>query len=191
MLQLLAQSTSRSGHYLAFNKSIAAEAKRGFPSSVNCTTTHALAFRRVRTACHFSDWKMTTQANGNMVAEILQLPELVEFSCSSRKLTLTNRCYGSVLRDACRRFLHNTDAEPTAVHFPKYGKLEEQYSEPCDQCAVRQRCGGFFHWMTKLRSRGICPIDGTIRSSSILVALSQFNLARRLRRHLRSEEWLV
>lgn len=33
------------------------------------------------------------------------------------------------------------------------------YSEPCDQCAVRERCGGFFQWATKLQSRGIHAIS--------------------------------
>jgi His-Xaa-Ser system radical SAM maturase HxsC len=33
------------------------------------------------------------------------------------------------------------------------------YSGVCKDCAVRSRCGGFFHWNTKVQSRGIRPID--------------------------------
>jgi hypothetical protein len=29
------------------------------------------------------------------------------------------------------------------------------YLEVCGDCAVRERCGGFFHWETKLHSRGV------------------------------------
>jgi His-Xaa-Ser system radical SAM maturase HxsC len=29
------------------------------------------------------------------------------------------------------------------------------YSGACEDCAVRERCGGFFHWNTKAQSRGI------------------------------------
>jgi His-Xaa-Ser system radical SAM maturase HxsC len=32
------------------------------------------------------------------------------------------------------------------------------YSRPCDTCAVRDDCGGFFQWTTKMQSRGIHAI---------------------------------
>ena len=32
------------------------------------------------------------------------------------------------------------------------------YSEMCDACSARGDCGGFFHWNTKVQSRGIQPI---------------------------------
>jgi His-Xaa-Ser system radical SAM maturase HxsC len=32
------------------------------------------------------------------------------------------------------------------------------YAEVCDKCSVRERCGGFFQWTTKLQSRGIHPV---------------------------------
>jgi His-Xaa-Ser system radical SAM maturase HxsC len=32
------------------------------------------------------------------------------------------------------------------------------YSNLCDQCLARPDCGGFFHWNTKVQSRGIHPI---------------------------------
>jgi sulfatase maturation enzyme AslB (radical SAM superfamily) len=35
------------------------------------------------------------------------------------------------------------------------------YVEDCQDCSVRGRCGGFFHWDTKLKSRGIHPIAQT------------------------------
>lgn len=43
-LHLLADSTSRRGRYIAFNKSIAQEAARKFPGNVKCGSAHALAF---------------------------------------------------------------------------------------------------------------------------------------------------
>jgi His-Xaa-Ser system radical SAM maturase HxsC len=35
------------------------------------------------------------------------------------------------------------------------------YSEVCENCAVRDRCGGFFQWSTKRQSRGLHAIAGT------------------------------
>ena len=46
-LTAVAKSTSRRGLYLAFNKSIAEEARAKFPNSVDCRTTHSLALRTV------------------------------------------------------------------------------------------------------------------------------------------------
>jgi ABC-type transport system involved in cytochrome c biogenesis ATPase subunit len=49
-LRMLAEATRSRGVYLAFNKSIATEAKEKFPRSVDCRTTHAIAFRAVMRA---------------------------------------------------------------------------------------------------------------------------------------------
>ena len=46
-LEMLAHSTTDSGQYIAFNRSIVAEAKQRFPQTVNCSTTHGLAFSRL------------------------------------------------------------------------------------------------------------------------------------------------
>lgn len=36
---------------------------------------------------------------------------------------------------------------------------KNSYKEACDDCFVRDRCGGFFQWATKAQSRGIHPIS--------------------------------
>ncbi len=46
-LAMLGASTPRRGLYIAFNKSIAQEAGRTFPTSVKCKTAHALAYAAV------------------------------------------------------------------------------------------------------------------------------------------------
>lgn len=47
-LRLLASSApDRRGIYVAYNRAIADDAKRSFPSNVTCATAHALAFRAV------------------------------------------------------------------------------------------------------------------------------------------------
>ena len=35
---------------------------------------------------------------------------------------------------------------------------KNMYIEECDSCGVRNNCGGFFQWPTKLRSRYIHPL---------------------------------
>jgi hypothetical protein len=46
-LILLAQSTTRRGQYVAFNKAIVQEAGSKMPGTVTCSTAHSLAFRAV------------------------------------------------------------------------------------------------------------------------------------------------
>jgi His-Xaa-Ser system radical SAM maturase HxsC len=36
------------------------------------------------------------------------------------------------------------------------------YSEPCEVCDVRDQCGGFFQWNTKVKSRGIHAIKSSV-----------------------------
>jgi hypothetical protein len=49
-LELLSHSTPKSGQYIAFNRDIVRDAKEKFPSSVNCSTTHGLAFKAAPSA---------------------------------------------------------------------------------------------------------------------------------------------
>lgn len=45
LTEIVKQVPHSTGMYLAYNKSIATEASKKFPSSINCITTHALAYR--------------------------------------------------------------------------------------------------------------------------------------------------
>lgn len=40
------------------------------------------------------------------------------------------------------------------------------YTGVCDTCAARRQCGGFFHWNTKVQSRGIHPISEDIEKAN-------------------------
>lgn len=121
-LRLLAESTRRKGHYLAFNKSIANDAQQKFPRSVECTTNHSLAYRAIRSQYQYSNEKMTRNANANMIADGLGLPEDTQ---AADRFFLSKRSYGAVLKGAMRRFLYSEDEAPGAKHFPRTGKLAE------------------------------------------------------------------
>lgn len=45
LTEIVKQVPHTSGYYLAYNKSIATEAAKKFPSSIDCLTTHSLAYR--------------------------------------------------------------------------------------------------------------------------------------------------
>jgi superfamily II DNA or RNA helicase len=76
-LTAVAKSTSAHGLYLAFNKSIAAEAAEKFPRTVDCRTTHSIAYRSVPSAYRGNTAKLTQALPGNRVSQILNLDDLV------------------------------------------------------------------------------------------------------------------
>jgi hypothetical protein len=68
-LEFLAQSTSRRGQYIAFNRDIVRDAKEKFPNTVTCSTSHGLAFKATPSAYRGNSDKMTKKVNANQLAE--------------------------------------------------------------------------------------------------------------------------
>lgn len=74
-LQLMAEHHSGKGIYLAFNKTIAEEAKIRFPQRINARTSHSLAYSAI--AHHgFSYHQLTAKLNANAIVECLQIRPL-------------------------------------------------------------------------------------------------------------------
>ncbi len=120
-LRMLAESTSKRGLYLAFNRSIATEAATRFPSRVRCSTVHSIAFRGVRRALRYPEWKLTEPLTPRLVTEAFRMPESVSFSCG---LVLDRQTYGGVLLKALGRFLQSAADAPLALHVERQGVLE-------------------------------------------------------------------
>ena len=59
--------------YIAFNTDIDRDAKERFPSSVNCSTTHSLAFKATPSGYKNNSNKMTKRLSANHLAEMLNL----------------------------------------------------------------------------------------------------------------------
>jgi hypothetical protein len=70
-LQMLAHGTNRRGQYIAFNRSIVGDAKDKFPKTVDCSTTHGLAYRSTPDALRRNSDKMTGRTSAQQLAEIL------------------------------------------------------------------------------------------------------------------------
>lgn len=120
-LRLLAESTSKRGLYLAFNRSIAAEAAARFPGRVRCSTAHSIAFRGIRRTLRYPEWKMTEPLTPWMVTEAFRMPEAVSFSCG---LVLDRQTYGGVLLKSLGRFLQSSADAPSPVHIERHGVIE-------------------------------------------------------------------
>ncbi len=119
-LQYLSENMQQRGLYLAFNRSIALDAKTRFTSRVACATMHSIAFRGVRKAYHYPEWKLTDALSVNRIAEAFRFPETVSFSDG---LLLPRASYAALLLGSLRRFLESDDQAPQVSHVLKLGAL--------------------------------------------------------------------
>lgn len=126
-LTAVAESTQKNGLYLAFNKSIAAEAKTKFPRSVDCRTTHSLAFRAVPSIYRGNDAKLTHSLHSNHVVKLLGIEEVAVGGISLKPRTL-----GFLTAKTVQRFCQSGDVDVGSSHVPLSGKLdkiEPQYQD--------------------------------------------------------------
>lgn len=120
-LRLLAESTSKRGLYLAFNRSIATEAVARFPRRVRCATAHSIAFRGIRKTLRYPEWKLTEPLTPRSVTEAFRMPETVSFACG---LVLPKQTYGGVLLKGLGRFLQSGAERPLPLHVERQGLME-------------------------------------------------------------------
>nr|WP_237181069.1 UvrD-helicase domain-containing protein [Roseomonas haemaphysalidis] len=118
-LEMLSHSTKRRGQYLAFNRDIVADARKKFPNTVNCATTHSLAFRSVAARYGGNAAKLTEKINANQLVELFQLKGM-RFGGSH---VVKPRSLGFLIIDTVRRFTMSSDAEPLSSHVPLHGSL--------------------------------------------------------------------
>jgi hypothetical protein len=118
-LTLLSRTTTRPGIYLAFNRSIAHEAATKFPRTVECRTTHSLAFRTTPSEFKRTTGKMTDRLFGNAIAQILELHDLV----LSNEFSLSARSFGALIGETVRRFQHSDARTIETRHVPRWGKM--------------------------------------------------------------------
>jgi len=126
-LTAVAKSTSQSGLYLAFNKSIAEEARTKFPKSVDCRTTHSIALRAVPDAFRGNTSKLMGAMQGNQIARLLSIEEIAVGG-----VTLKPRSLGYLTARTVQRFCQSGDEEIQLRHVPLSGKLDRidvQYQE--------------------------------------------------------------
>lgn len=114
----LAKSTRNAGLYLAFNKVVAAEARSKFPETVDCRTTHSIAFRAAPGAFSRESGKLTDAVQGNRVSQVLGLEEL-----AFEGVTIKPRSLGYLVTKTVQRFCQSGSGRIQAVHVPLSGKL--------------------------------------------------------------------
>jgi hypothetical protein len=118
-LELLAESTMKRGQYIAFNRDIVRDAKDKFPSSVNCATSHGLAFKATPSRYKNNSDKMTKRLNANQLAEVLGFKRWT----IDTKHALEPRSQGYLVLETLRRFMQSAHPELHPQHVPRHGSL--------------------------------------------------------------------
>ncbi|WP_263385708.1 UvrD-helicase domain-containing protein [Granulicella arctica] len=119
-LELLAGSTTQRGLYLAFNRSIADQARSRFPRQVHCATAHSIAFRGVRRQLGYPEWKLTGNLTTQLLLANFPMPASIPVQAG---LTLSSQAYCAVLLNTLKRFLHSEQPAPHTDHVPHHGSL--------------------------------------------------------------------
>ena len=95
------------GLYLSFNKAIAEEAARSFPSHVQCKTAHSLAFAGIG---HLYRNRLNHRLTGIQVADALTIKEGIP--------GYTRSATGYLIIETLQRFTQSSDASIGKVHVP-------------------------------------------------------------------------
>jgi superfamily I DNA/RNA helicase len=112
-LRLLAESTSRRGQYIAFNKAIVTEAGAKMPGTVTCSTAHSLAYRAV--GKRYSDRLRNSRRMKSL--DIALALGIEEVQLDDHK-PVAKSFLGGVAMEAVRRFCQSADDEIAAKHVP-------------------------------------------------------------------------
>jgi hypothetical protein len=115
----VAKSTRMSGLYLAFNAKTAAEAAAKFPKSVECRTSHSIAFRAAPDVYRANIAKLTGRLYANQVTQLLAIKEI-----AVGDITLKARSLGYLVAKTVERFCQSGDDEFLVRHVPLSGKLQ-------------------------------------------------------------------
>lgn len=121
-LQLLADANPRrKGIYLAFNKAIAADASRRFPRTVQCKTSHSLAFQAV--GRQYAHRLKAPRMPARETARALRINDPVKIVSELGPLAPTQ--LARIAMQTVERFCYSGDQQVEAWHVPRLEGLAQ------------------------------------------------------------------
>lgn len=118
-LSLLSHSTAKSGLYLTYANSIANAARRRFPTTVDCRTTHSLAWRAVQGARGYTQSKMNARVFPQQLKQDLGLQD----RNIGDMLTLDGRQLAYLVLETIRRYCYSSHEDLSVAHVVSCGRL--------------------------------------------------------------------
>ncbi|MFE9099053.1 UvrD-helicase domain-containing protein [Streptomyces sp. NPDC007264] len=122
-LVMLAQSDRRRGRYVAYNTSIATDARRKFPANVNCKTAHSLAFAAVGN--RYAERLNAPRQPSWKTGEALGIAVNMTVRIGDRKVT--NKALSYTVLRTVKRFCYSADTDFRPYHVPVLRGLEDQH----------------------------------------------------------------
>lgn len=114
-LRMLAESAPyRKGMYIAYNKAIATDAQRSFPSSVSCSTAHSLAYQAI--GKQYRDRLGGARMPSYRIAHALGIYEPLALGTDVPELLPKH--VARLVMDTVARFCRTADAELAPHHVP-------------------------------------------------------------------------
>lgn len=120
-LEMLAHRTRRRGRYIAFNKSIVVEARRRFPSLVDCSTGHSMAFRKI--GHRYQARLDAPRMSGAKLAALINVRN--EERIGERMISPGALCFTA--QDTVKRYCYSADQLITRAHVPWTRGIREQH----------------------------------------------------------------
>lgn len=159
-LKLIGRSTEKGGTCIMFNKAVADEARKTFPSNITCSTQHSLAFHVIK-ARGYPVEKMTGNLNGGYLAKRLHLQSLDV----TRELRLTARQHGFLISETVKRWMRSGRPEISPWDVPLDGKLEtlDKSTTAALQRQIARRAAELWGRMSDPRSDMPLSHDGYLK----------------------------
>ncbi len=117
----IAQSTKKSGQYIAFNRAIVDEASKKMPNNVVCNTAHSLAYRAV--GHKFKDRLNQPRIPSHITAKLLGLEPFYVKDANQDKRFSPEWLAGHVLKSVSR-FCNSADPQPLLKHVPRIESID-------------------------------------------------------------------
>lgn len=127
-LKMVADSTPRTGLYLAFNKAIVTEAGRKMPANMRVSTAHSLAFQaHGKTMAHRLNGKRMASRD---VAKLLRLQQFGPLPVAGTTKWLAAGYLAGLVMRTIGRFCQSADEQPGPEHVPYVDGIDDTIPGP-------------------------------------------------------------
>lgn len=160
-LQLLSSATGAKGQYIAFNRNIVGDAKEKFADTVDCSTSHSLAFRAAPAGYKADIGKMTNRCTAKLLVEAFDLKR----RRFGDKYTVNADSQGYLYIETIRRYAQSADDEIGPQHVPTIGALRVAPDEVLTEVTEFALDGARKVWERMLSERDPLPLghDGYLK----------------------------
>lgn len=124
-LVLLAENSVLRGQYIAFNGPIVKEARTVFPSTVNCSTAHSLAYKAMMNPDFERRLRESRRIKPMELAKMMKVDPMWITNYAGEQRQLGAGFLAGLALRTVDQFCNSADTEITARHVPKVDGLDE------------------------------------------------------------------